>query len=64
MDTDQINPRPEPTTYDKVRHEEMRPKRNGLYGIPKVFVNGLAAEKPRCAECGRLLVWCDCASGK
>ena len=54
---------PEPTAYDRARHEEMVLKRNGLYGIPKIFVNGFK-EKKICRICDRLLVWCQCENRK
>ena len=47
------NPGPEPTAYDQHRHDDFRLRRNGLYGIPKFFVNGFAPER-----------WCDCGCGK
>lgn len=54
------NPGPEPTTYDRMRHESVRLRRNGLYGVPKFFVNGLRPEKVRCSDCTKLLYWCGC----
>jgi hypothetical protein len=52
---------PENTSYDKARHEEMRLRRNGLYGIPKIFISGFK-EKEICTVCDRLKVWCTCAN--
>jgi hypothetical protein len=54
------NPGPEPTKYDRGRHETMRLKQNGSYGIPKIFVNGFKPAKPTCVVCDKLRVWCDC----
>jgi hypothetical protein len=54
---------PEPTAYDRARHEEMVLKRNGLYGIPKIFVNGFK-KKEICEKCDRLKYWCVCENRK
>ena len=49
---------PENTMYDKDRHESMVLKKNGMYGIPKFFVNGFR-ESPWCGcGCGYRKVWC------
>ena len=56
------NPGPEKTEYDRMRHESMRLRRNGLYGIPKIFVNGFKEPKEVCKVCDRLKVWCQCAN--
>ncbi len=53
-----INPGPEPTLRDRVRHEEMRLKPHGMYGIQKFFVNGLAPSRWCDCGCDRLKVWC------
>lgn len=57
-------PGPEPTSYDRNRHESMKLRQNGMYGIPKIFMAGLAKPKPRCVDCGRLVYWCDCEKSK
>jgi hypothetical protein len=49
---------PEPTKYDKARHEEMRLRPNGMYGIPKFFVQGFAPNRWCDCGCDRLKVWC------
>ena len=59
-----INPGPEPTSYDRMRHESMRLRQNGLYGIPKFFVNGSAPSRWCGCGCDRLRVWCPNASSK
>lgn len=41
------NPGPEKSKYDQVRHESMRLKANGTYGIPKFFLKG---ELSTCCE--------------
>ena len=65
MDSDKISRGngPESTSYDRARHEEMRLKRNGLYGIPKIFISG-SKIRPVCHKCDRLLVWCICENRK
>ena len=50
---------PEPTAYDRARHEEMVLKRNGLYGIPKILIDGFK-KKEVCKKCDRLKYWCIC----
>jgi hypothetical protein len=55
---------PEPTKYDKNRREAMTLKRNGLYGIPKVFVKGSKPEKLVCERCENFVIWCTCANNK
>lgn len=52
------NPGPEPSAYDEQRHENMRLRSNGLYGIPKFFVSGFAPSKFCLCGCNRLKAWC------
>jgi len=52
------NPGPEPAAYDRVRHEKMHLKSNGMYGIPKFFVNGSAPSRWCDCGCDKLKVWC------
>lgn len=42
-----INSGPESTLYDKQRHESMRLRSNGMYGIPKLFLN---SKRMQCCE--------------
>lgn len=58
VNTDFYRGRPENTGYDRQRHEEMRLKPLGSYGIVKLFVNG-TKESPWCTcGCDRRKVWC------
>lgn len=42
------NPGPEKTKYDEMRHDTMKLRRNGLYGIPKIF---MPEERTCCEKC-------------
>lgn len=43
--------RPEPTAYDTRRHESMRLRPNGLYGIPKFQFNKEKIFPGTCEKC-------------
>lgn len=60
MDSDKVENRPEKgSKYDERRIDEMRLRRNGLFGIPKFFVNGLKSQPRFClCGCGFSPAWC------
>lgn len=46
--------------HDIKMHEQMVLRRNGMYGITKVFIHGFADDRWCRSGCGRLKVWCEC----
>lgn len=42
---------PEPTKYDKMRHESMRLRPLGLYGIPKIQLDSAKVFPGTCEAC-------------
>ena len=52
------NSGPENTEYDKQRHEKMRLRPNGMYGITKFFVDGFAPSRYCDCGCGKSKYWC------
>ena len=59
MDTDTLarGNGPEPTLYDKRRHEEMRIK-GMAYGVPKFFLDSSKIQKG-CDKCGYIICRCE-----
>ena len=57
------NPGPEDRPFDQRRHEEMRLKPLGMFGIPKFFVDGFAPSR-FCEGCGKVKYWCICAKSE
>ncbi len=53
-----MNPGPEKTEYDKMRHESMRLRPLFQYGT-KVLVNGFKESRWCPCGCGKLKVWCE-----